>query len=250
MTEMVNGMNQGSETNSQPATSATVSTSSPVVDDKSFKQSEVNDIVKRAKHDAVETFRRMQTEQPNYVQQKYPDSVSQNQNQNIPNPDAPLTQERVRQLAAEETQRLRDQWTQEAYNASQAQEAQRIALEFTTKINAGKSKYQDFDKSLENIDLGQYSSTVQISNMFDNAADIWYTLANDPVKLEGFNSFASKNPKAAYEKMHKLSQSLKDNEVASNMRVPNEPLSKLRPSNTGTDNGVMSISDARRKYKV
>jgi hypothetical protein len=49
--------------------------------------------------------------------------------------------------------------------------------------------------------------------------------------------------------VQRLSQSIKDNESAGKMRHPNEPLSQMRPSNTGTDNGAMSVKDYRSKYR-
>jgi len=69
--------------------------------------------------------------------------------------------------------------------------------------------------------------------------------------MSQLEQLAYMSPKDAIVQAQRLSQSLKDNEAAGKVRMPNEPLSQMRPSNTGTDTGAaMSVTDLRRKYKV
>ena len=108
--ENSNGMSQGTDV-SQPS-SLTSSAQSPAqvapvsqTEERVFKQSEVNDIVKRAKYGAVEDYRKLQSEQPQYVQQKYGEQSPHNQSaQNF------SQESDIRRLAAEEAQRLRSPW--------------------------------------------------------------------------------------------------------------------------------------------
>ena len=243
------GMSQAQDTNvSQPTPSEVRS----APEERTFKQSEVSNLVSRAKNEAVESYRRQQQERPEYVEQKYGSQV-QNQNQNQVNANNNNSQEdRIRQVAAEEAKRHYENVRQEAYQQSQDEMAQRTVQNFRNKVLSAKEKYQDFDKVApsENI-LASYPNVVQLlGDYVDNSGDILYSLGQDFTKLELIESMASRTPQAAILHMQKLSQSIKDNEAASKVKLPNEPLHQMRPSNTGTDNGAMSVGDYRRKYRA
>lgn len=257
MTDMVSGMSQGSDTtsSSQPASQGT--TTAPQVqsapsqpEERTFRQSEVNDIVKRAKQDAVETHRRLQQEQPGYLQQKYGDT-GLGQSQPATQQQGSPSEDNYRRIAAEEAQRLRDQWVKEAQVKSQEEMAQRTVQNFWQKVNAGKEKYQDFDKVTGDVQYARFPNVVQLlADYVDNAHDVMYELGKDRIKMANLEALALMSPQDAIVHAQRLSQSIKDNEAAGKMRVPNEPLSQLRPSNTGTDNGVLSVKDFRKKYRV
>jgi hypothetical protein len=84
-------VSQGSTdtTSAPPAPVSTPAPQTPAEQERTFRQSEVNEIVKKAKHGAVEDFRRLQTEQPEYAAKKFADS-----------PNA--SDDKIRQLAAQE----------------------------------------------------------------------------------------------------------------------------------------------------
>ncbi len=251
MTDMVNGSNQGMDTSvSLPTPSqAPQAPSAPTPsEERMFRQSDVNDIVKKAKYGAVEDFKRLQTEQPSYAQQKFgdaqnPSSQSQQPNQSIPQEDT------IRRMAAEEAQRLRDQWVQDATMDAQKQEAQRIVSEFVQKLSTGKDKYADFEQVTGEMDLANFPNVVSLANGVDNTADVMYELGKDRVKMASLQMLAERSPRDAFTQMQRLATSIKDNQAATKVRSPNEPLSQLRPSNIGTDNGDMSVSDYRKKYR-
>ena len=250
--ESSSGMSQGTETlSSQPGvTSATPAQSAPVQtpEERVFKQSEVNDIVKRAKHGAVEDYRRLQSEQPQYAQQKYGEAAP-HQPQNTP-PAVNTHESEIRRLAAEEAQRLRDQWVQDAQTRSQTENAQKIVQDFWNKISPGKEKYQDFDKVTGDIEYAKFPSVVQLLAQYvDNSHDVLYELGKNRINLSQLELLAERSPKDAIVHAQRLSQSLKDNEAAGKMRLPNEPLSQMRPSSSGTDNGVLGFKDLKKKYK-
>lgn len=256
--EMANGMSQGQDitTSSPGSNQADVSRAqiapAQTAEERLFKQSEVNDIVKRAKYGAVEDFKRNLNERPDYLQQKYPDLANQqNQPTNTQHNQIPQSEDNIRRLAAEEAQRLRDQWVQEARNQAEVDNAKRIVENFWNKVAPGKEKYSDFEKVTGSIPYARFPNVVQLlASHIDNSHDVLYALGNDMMKLVQLEQTAREFPEAAIVQAQRLSQSLKDNEAASQVRVPNEPLSQMRPSNTGTDNGVMGVRDYRRKYKV
>lgn len=254
MDQTANGMSQGQDaiTSSSGVTQGTQQQASqaPVhtSDERTFRQSEVSEIVKRAKLDAVDGFKRLQTEQPSYFQQKYGEA---NQQQPYTQPPAGNTPENeIRRMAAEEAQRLRDTWVQEARTKSEADQAQRIVQNFQNKVNPGREKYPDFDKVTGNMNMARFPNVVQLLGEYiENSGDVLYELGKDRIKLANLEQLAQMSPDDAIVQAQRLSQSLKDNEAATKVRMPNEPLSQLRPSNTGTDNGAMSVKDFRAKYK-
>ena len=248
-----NGMSQGQDTavSSPGLTQATggapqATPSHP--EERVFKQNDVNEIVKRAKLDAVEGYKRLQSEQPNYAQQKYGDAGQPPNNPTSQSQSS--TESEIRRVAAEEAQRLRDQWTQDARSKAEAEYAQRTVQNFWNKLAPGKEKYQDFDTVTGDIEFARFPNVVQLlAEHVDNAHDVLYELGNDRIKMSNLEQLANTSPKDAIVQMRRLSQSLKDNEEARKTKIPNEPLSQITPTNTGTDNGVMSVRDFRRKYR-
>lgn len=253
--ESANGQAQGQDTSSPGLTSSAPAAQSQTAsaqssDERVFRQSEVNEIVKKAKYGAVEDYKRVATEQPDYASRKYGDSgVS---------PQQPTHQQSIapdegtyRKIAAQEAQRLRDEWVQEARTKAEADNARGIVQTFWNKISPGREKYQDFEKVTSDIEFSQFPNVVQLlAQHADNAHDLLYAFGNDRIKMAQLEYLASKSPRDAIVQVQRLSQSIKDNEATSKIKTPNEPLSKLRPSNLGTDNSVMTVKDYRARYKV
>lgn len=215
------------------STTSHASEPSAPVQEKLLKQSEVNDIVGRAKHEAVERFKREQSRQVD------PNTETRN-----------ISHDDIRRMAAEEASRLRNEWVQEQQRIAGEKDAERIAGEFFTKLGTGKERYQDFDKTIENVDFAAIPNIVQLSNMVDNTADVMYELAKNPSKIATLQQLISISPKLAYSEMQRLSSSIKDNANVSNYKSPNDPLSQMKPSNTGTDAGALTVTSLRSKYRV
>lgn len=252
--EMAQGTGQGQDTHvPSPAVTAPVQQEHAApekpAEERVFTQSDVNRIVGKVKREADE--RRVQPEQ-HQAQQQHGD-VAQRQQTPAHAASAVPDENVYRKIAAEEAQRLRNEWVQDARTKSEAEYAQRIVQNFTSKLTAGKEKYEDFDRVTAGIQFDRYPNVVHIlSAEIDNAADVLYHLSKDEGKMAQLERDAE-DPRfqhIALTNARKLSQSLKDNEGAAKVRVPNEPLSQMRPSNTGTDNGVMSVKDYRQKYRV
>lgn len=248
------GMSQSQDTSSLSGSTSSQSAPAPSQapapssEEKIFRQSEVNSLVGREKARAVEEYKRLQTEQPQYAQQKYGESGQPQ----TPNTQSPSHSEQdVRRMAAEEAQRLRDQWVQDARTKSEAEQAQKTVQNFWSKIAPGKEKYQDFEAVTGDIEFTRFPNVVQLlSEHVDNSHDLLYEMGKDRIKMSQLEQLAYMSPKDAIRQAQRMSQSLKDNESASKARIPNEPLSQMRPSNTGTDNGVMGVKDYRAKWKV
>lgn len=266
MTEMVNGEGQGSS-NFAPATPVNTPSSTPSApaeSERTFKQSEVNDLVGRAKHEAIERYksegsmanRQTPQQQPytppqgNVPQQQYQPQYSQPQGK---------SDDDIRKLAAEETQRLRNEWIEENRRNVEAQDAQRIASEFFTKVGAGEGGIAGFEKVVteSGVDLRSIPYHVQLANQVENTREVMTELLKNPSKIGSIQNLididlrAGRHPNLAMAEIKRLSESLKTNQQAANFKSPNDPLRQLPPSNAASDNkGAMSVSDYKRKYRV
>jgi hypothetical protein len=91
---------------------------------------------------------------------------------------------------------------------------------------------------------------IPLLNFADNAADVIYDIANNPLKLSNFRRLAMEvSPQAAFNEMRNLSESIKRNQAGTQEKAPNPPLSQIKASVTGADNGSSTIADARGKYR-
>ncbi len=258
--------NQGSSpapVESQPAPAA-VSAPAPTArqesDGRVFRQPEVDDIVKRAKHEAVERYRRLSVEQPEYARQKYGDVAppaqsapyqgSQQSNQSTYGLSQ-LSQDDVRRMAAEEFQRLGTEQREREQRSALEKDAQRIATEFLGKLSAGKELYQDFDSVVGDVQFGSFPNVVQLATVYaENTADVMYELAKDRTRMAMLETLAERSPSDAKVQMQRFAKSIKDNAEAGRLRHPREPLSQIRPSNAGMDAGGRNeVRDMKMKYK-
>lgn len=216
----------------------------PEPTEKVLRQSEVNEIVgrekQRAAQAAVDAYKRQQqAEQSQYQQpaQAHHDSINE---------------ERIRKMAGEEAQRLRDEWVKDAQTKHETESAQRIVKTFYDKIATGKEKYDDFEKVTSGIRLEKFPYTVQmLAEHVDNSSDVLYELSKNRSKMAQIEYTAERFPDEALWDLQRLSESIKTNEASGNRKQPNAPLSQQRPSSTGTDSGgVLSFKDLKAKYKA
>jgi hypothetical protein len=266
MTEMVNGEGQNFQSSSAvlPVTPSSPPQNAAPEVERTFKQSEVNDIASRRASEAVERFKRESSiashQQP---QQSYVPSPSQQQPHTQPQQPQPRTisDDDVRRMAAEEAQRLRNEWITESHRSAQEQDAQRIASEFFTKVGTGDGGMQSFEKAVSDagLDLRSIPFHVQLANMVDNTREVMLDLVKNPTKIGAIQNLididlrAGRQPNLALAEMKRLAKSIKDNEQGSRFQSPNEPLSQMRPSNAGTDNkGDRSVKDYRNnpRYRI
>jgi hypothetical protein len=174
--------------NVSDTTQAQVQETAQQAQERLFKQSELNEIVGRAKHDAVESFKRQQ--QTQYAQQ----APQSNQAQSSKS----LSEDDVKRLTSEELARQRDQWTRESQEKADADIAQRIVNSYKEKIAPGKEKYEDFEAVTNNVDMRYYPNVVQLlAEYVDNSHDVIYELAKNRTKLYQLESTCGHNPQDA-----------------------------------------------------
>lgn len=210
---------------------------SPIQKENMIPQSKVDEIVHRRTASVAEKTRK-----------EVLDEVSRSQGgQSMGGISQPSHEELMRKIASEEAhkhfQDLNNKHEQDVHEQNRKQ----LVSNFVGKIEAAKSKYPDLDKKLAKLPLAKMDHILHMANSMDNTAEIMNDLADNPNKIGNLHAQFSMSPELAYETMGKLSQSIKDNDSASQVKTANEPLSQITPSTVGTDNGSMSVSDLRKQ---
>lgn len=205
-----------------------------VPEEKVLKQSEVNELVGRIKHKAYQDGLRdaQQTTAPQPMQ------IGQStQTGNGLGGMPSITEDHVRQMIADE-----------AHKQNQMAAAQQTLSNFTQQMGTGKSKYSDFDETVGNLgDMRNIPHVVELATGTGIAGDVMYELGKNPGKVASLTTLSYINPHLAKVEMKKLADSIKTNERASEAPVANEPLTQIKPSPTGKDNGSNTVRDLRRK---
>ena len=201
------------------------------VQEKMLKQSEVNELIGKAKHAAYEKGKREAQGDTANMQSHNGASMG-----GMPQ----LTEEQVRQMISDEAQRQ-----------TQVAAAHNMLNNFAQQMGTGKGKYSDFDETVANLgDLKNISHVVHMATETGIAGDVMYELGRNPGKVASLTTLAYINPQLATHEMKKLADSIKTNEQAQDTPSIKEPLSQVKPSTVGKDNGSSSMKDLRRKYKA
>lgn len=202
-----------------------------VPEEKVLKQSEVNELAARLKHEAYEKGKR--------------DALAQSLQNNAPaqQPGQSLggmpliTDDHIRQVFADEAQKQ-----------AQLAGVHQTLTNFAQQMGAGKGKYSDFDETVAKLgNLQNIPHIVKMATETGNAEDVMYELGRNPGKVASLTTLAYINPHLAEQEMKSLVTSIKRNQEASQEPSAPDPLGQVRPSTVGTDNGSNSVADLRKK---
>jgi hypothetical protein len=239
--------NQASSNNSSQSVAAPQLEPAKAVAEKMLSQSEVDKLVGKLKHESYEKGLRdaqlkTQADQLALSQiernnSNYSEKESQEHVTDVTT-DGLKSNDQIRQLIREESEKQ-----------TQLAIAQRVANEFVQKISAAKdsNKYDDFEEKITQLNLPSIPHIVGWANSLDNTADVLYDIAKDPVKYANVLMLSQTAPHLAVAQLQKLSNSIKENEIAAKQPTAAEPLSQLKPSTTGTNSGTMSVQDLRKQ---
>lgn len=233
----------------QSATPATDNTTTPVTQqpaEKVFYQSDVDKLVGRYRTEGYEKGKRDGLAMQSSVQQP----VTQQSNAQVQSPvsNTQQSQEDFRRIAREEANNA---VTQQQYNTSLSQ----FVNQFDSKMAQGRQKYADFADVERTMNLPELAKTnpafIIGVGQLDNAVEVFRELKNNPSKFSSILQLTSNPATQAFAQQHlnELSASIKQNEAATNEKAPNPPLSQIKTSVTGTDNGSSTIRDARNTYR-
>jgi hypothetical protein len=129
-----------------------------------------------------------------------------------------------------------------------------IVTSLQPKVDEAAKKYEDFHE-VTNIDFRKLDYLLEAADKVENSGDVLYHLCKKPsqfremamdLKLEDGDPYRD----MAMRKLNALSSSLKDNDVAMQKDLPRSPLSQIKPSNVGSDNGNPTRAELRRKFRV
>jgi hypothetical protein len=242
-------MTQESFLNTSSQQESNVGASEPAIQEKMIPQSEVNRIVQSATERVRDKTRReLQQIAPaqadNYLAQ-----------QPAQNATVPVFDEtKMRQIAAEEAQKRQDEKDQYYHKQLQLQQGQKMANDYIARTESNKHKYPDYDKVVgEFIEKlpGGYADIADIVGMssgFEDPAGITYELAKNPVKIGLIRQAYQVSPNIGLAEMQRLSESIRINNDAQRVKLPNDPLGHIKPSPVNTDSGKMTVSAFRKAF--
>jgi hypothetical protein len=219
--------------------------------EKTLPQSEVNKLVGGVKAEAYEKgraaalaeFQRQQTAAPTAPAPSFGGMPA---TQDL----SGLVAQQVDQRIQEMQRQIQEQNTKEMGN--------KIANDFQSRLDASKANYDDFDSVTEGFPFAAFPNTVLTSLNFENTGDIVYELAKNPTKMKAIDDLAQMDvlnaqrgiqSNLAHREMQKLSESIRINRAAQNVKTANPPLSQIQPSPTGTDNGAKTVKDFQLWHK-
>jgi len=208
---------------------------SPDKQEKMLSQSEVNELIGTAKHQAAERARREAEAQYNQklAEQNQPKSQSYSEAGGGV-PDLKSLKEDLRQEFKDEIEEHRR--SQE--EAVQREHAEKLVTEYYGKLNAAKDKYDDLEEVVGNIDQREFSDVIMLANDVDGTADIMYELGKSPDKLISMATAARVSPAQAKRMMSKMAASIKQNHDAQSAKHSvDEPLPRSKSSLAGTQSG-------------
>lgn len=210
--------------------------------EKMLSQSQVNKIVQHEKAKAAQTIKRDLEERH---QRELEQIKSQQQQQTQRNDTVP------RELDANAIyQQVQERFNQEMEQRRLKDEVDRVAHTYLSKMEQGKSAYDDFEEVTKDFDATAFPQLTYLVAGIDNAADVIYDLARNPLKLAGLDRLAEKNPRQAQAELLKLSRSISENRQAQSDENSNpvaEPLDRLQSSRVSGSNGKMGIRDLRKQ---
>lgn len=158
-----------------------------------------------------------------------------------------ISPDQIQRMVEDATRKQQESLTREWLNYQSQQESENLARSFIGKIQNANEKYADFNNKVGELQLDKLPEIVRLANAVENTQDVIYDLANNPGKMGNLLSLA-KDPDTyhlAEIAMRRLSDSIRENESAKNVRHASDPLKPIKPSLTGIDNGSNGVRGLR-----
>ena len=224
--------------------------------EKMLPASQVNELIKKAKRkgeqkmqeqlDAakqqIEQLQAQQAQQQvqNVAQTGTQQPPPQQQQQGQQGPEAQQIMQQVMQQLAQKQQEEQEKREREQIE----QEVNQVAQQYFGKMAQGKEIFEDFEAITADFNPAEFPQLVFLANQMDNTPAIIYELRKNPGKLADLAVLVEKSPNMARSELAKLSESIKRNDEAKrNLQEAQDPLTRLKPSPVGTDNGTKNVRD-------
>lgn len=221
--------------------------------EKMLPASQVTELIKKAKRKGEQKMQeqldaaRQQIEQLQAQQaQQQVQNVAQTGSQQPPQQgqqqgfDAQQMQQQVMQLLQQKQQEEEQKRHQEQLE----QEVNQVAQQYFGKMAQGKEIFEDFEAVTADFNPAEFPQLVFLANQMDNTPAIIYELRKNPGKLADLAVLIEKSPNMARNELSKLSESIKRNDEAKrNLQETQNPLTRMKPSPVGADNGTKNVRD-------
>lgn len=219
-------------------TQALLQTEKSIPEEKVFTQSEVNKIVGARAHDAAEKARRETARQ---FEERMKD-INHSSPSSVDNEDI------ERRIESKVQANLQKRLQEEEARRAEAM-VRGVADKYTSSIMDKdlKSRYQDVDEVMGDFNARAYPNLIYLATMEENTGELMYHLAQDLVKASQFDELARRDPNGAAKALKKFSKSILQNiDAKQSAKKAQEPLSRMRPTTVGADNGPMTVNDWKK----
>ena len=220
--------------------------------EKMLPASQVTELIKKAKRKgeqkmqeqldaAKQQIEQLQAQQAQQGAQSQPQAAPQQAQQGqAQGMDPQMIQQQVMQLL----QQKQEEDARQRHDEQLEQEVNQVAQQYFGKMAQGKDMFDDFEAMTADFNPAEFPQLVFLANQMDNTPAIIYELRKNPGKLADLAVLVEKSPNMARSELTKLSESIKRNDEAKRtLQEPQDPLSRLKPSPVGTDNGTKNVRD-------
>lgn len=210
--------------------------------EKMLPASQVNELIKKAKRKGEQKMQE-QLDAANQQIAQLQGQQTQPPQQQAPQQPQGMSPEQMQQVMQMVQQKQQEE-AEKAHKAQLEKEVNDVAQQYFGKLAQGREAFEDFDAVTANFDPAAFPQLVYLATQADNTAAIIYELQKNPAKLATLSHLVDKSPTMARAEIAKLSQSIKANEDAKkNLKEPQDPLNRLKPSPVGTDSGTKTVRD-------
>jgi hypothetical protein len=216
--------------------------------EKMLPASRVNQLVQQAKRDGARKMQEQLDAAQQQIEQLQGQQGQQSLQQQAQPPQQPQGQQGMSQEQMQQVMQMVQQKQQEQAEAAHRQQLEKevndVAEQYFGKLAQGREAFEDFDAVTADFDPAAFPQLVYLATQSDNTAAIIYELQKNPAKLAQLSVMVDKSPAQARKMMASLSESIKTNDDAKrNLQEAQDPLSRLKPSPVGTDNGTKTVRD-------
>jgi hypothetical protein len=215
----------------------------PVEAEKLLSADHVNKIVQREKALVADKVRReMEAQHQAQLQQM------QAQNQAPPQANGG-SEQNSDEIEARIYQRIMDEATKQQQEQEQQQHKQAMeqtASQYFLKMGKGHELFDDFKETMASFNPASFPQVVFLAAELENTPELMYEMAKNPHKLATIDYLAQRDPLAAKAELAKLANSIEANKKAKDENIQtNPPLSRIKSSSVGGDNGKMTVRDLK-----
>lgn len=220
--------------------------STEAVPEKMLSVSRVNELIKKAKRDKEKQMQEQLDEARQQIEQLQSQQGQQSPNQQQSNQQG-MDAERIQRQVMEMMQQKMQEQEQQRHHEKLQEEVSQVAQTYFGKMAQGKEMFDDFESITADFDPAAFPQLVYLATQADNTPAIIYELQKNPAKLATLSHLVDKSPSMAKAEIAKLSQSIKANEDAKkNLQEAQDPLTRLKSSPAGADNGKMGLRDLKK----